>query len=408
MKAYDHDAEEVLIGGCLVRPAALADFAELVAPEDFYVPRHARLWQALVELYRAGATIDAVTVADRAGLDDNVERSVLVGLMANSLPPREEHAQIVLRYRLTRDAAQLLDGARKALDDDQDPAVVVDTLTSDLGSLDAPLTTGTSQSVTLDAICERAEELSPWVVRGVFRRGWRVILVGGEGKGKSVLTRQIAGCVAQGVHPFTFERIRPVRTMILDPENDAAAIAETGRTLVRLLRQEAGEQYDPERLQVLVRTGGVNLRTRRDRLEVEAELARHRPELLVVGSLYQTFAKDPRERDDDATAPLLKVLDRWRARYGVALLIEHHAPHSPPGVERDMRPYGSSLLLRWPEIGLGLNTDSGDDRFRVTRWRGSRQRNAWPPEFYRGARGIDWPWRAYYPPRPEEPNPCDP
>jgi replicative DNA helicase len=73
-----------------------------------------------------------------------------------------------------------------------------------------------------------------------------------------------------------------------------------------------------------------------------------------------------------------------RTRYGFALMMEHHAPQSIGGA-REIRPYGSSYWLRWPEIGIALSRKDGrDDVLSVSRWRGDRFPSDWPVEFERG------------------------
>lgn len=56
---------------------------------------------------------------------------------------------------------------------------------------------------------------------------------------------------------------------------------------------------------------------------------------------------------------------------------------------REMRPYGSSLFLRWPEIGIGLKPDGEQGDLWVGRWRGDRLENNWPDKL---VRGQIWPW----------------
>ena len=89
-------------------------------------------------------------------------------------------------------------------------------------------------------------------------------IVAAEGAGESTLLRQIAICAAQGIDPFRFCAIPPVRTLIVEGENSLAAIAETDAKLDDQARRHAGERYDPERCRVWSRPGGLDLREPRD------------------------------------------------------------------------------------------------------------------------------------------------
>ncbi len=556
----DPDAEAALVGGCLVWTGRVAEFADQLTVEDFYVPTHRALWGAITTLYQEGTPIDAVAAADRAKRFGGVDSADVVALMANALPPQQAHVDIILRYRLTRTLTALYGDAQTKLQAGEDPSVNAERLVSDVGRIDTPLlASSTHRARTLDDIIATAEDDTPWIIPGLIRARWKVMLVAEEGAGKalavdtpvptpsgwatmgelhpgdwvfdelgrqcqvaattpvmdgrpcfevlfsdgstlvadenhqwvtttkeerrngrrrqttlttaalratlaakhavetqvawlerwgarfapmvlpsthprriryveavmpvpsvpvrciqvtsesgcflagrtmipthnSVLTRQIAACSAQGIHPLKFTPMPPIRTLVIDPENDEAGIAETGQMLVNALRRRVGDTYHPEAMKTVVWPGGFDLRTRRDRLEVEAEIAAHRPHLVVVGSLYQAFARRDRESHEEATEPLLKIFESWRARYNAALFIEHHAPQSQGGF-RELRPYGSSLFLRWPHLGLNIREDRMEPgQWNVGKWRGDRQINGWPARLLRG--GEVWPWEGIWP-----------
>lgn len=382
---HDLDAERQIIGSVLAFPGRvdLDDLTGSLMASDFYAPAHATAWSAIVDLHRAGEPVDFLTLNDR--LRGRVDGVDLLAVQADAVGLRQAHVGIVQRHATARRLMAECTETLNALGEGGDPGEIAERLRTSLGSLDPPLLTGRLSAGTLESIIETGEALAPWVIPGLLRADWRAIIVGGEGRGKSVLLRQLAACAAQGVHPFRERRSSPVRVLLLDAENPAGAIAETGRPLRDQLVRTVGNDYDPTRL--LVVRGAVDLRARADRLEVESHLRDHRPELVVAGPLYQMFARRSGERDDDSTEPILRLLDGWRRRFGFALVIEHHAPHGAPGSPREMRPTGSSVLRRWPEIGIGLA--SNGDSLNVERWRGDRMRNDWPQRL---DRGTEWPW----------------
>ena len=126
---------------------------------------------------------------------------------------------------------------------------------------------------------------------------------------------------------------------------------------------------------------------------MEANIATCRPDVVCLGPLYKAYSRKPNETDEDATREVQETLDDLRTRYGFALLLEHHAPQDTGG-HRVMRPYGSSLWLRWPEIGIGMErmypqTEQRD--VELKRWRGDRMTNDWPKALLPG---LQWPWVA--------------
>ena len=61
--------------------------------------------------------------------------------------------------------------------------------------------------------------------------------------------------------------------------------------------------------------------------------------------------------------------------------------------ERNVRPIGASLWLRWPEFGYGLRPASGFDPAErlvdFVGWRGDRDVRNWPKQLRAGSL---WPW----------------
>jgi len=227
-----------------------------------------------------------------------------------------------------------------------------------------------------------AESDAPWIIPGMLRRDWRCVIVGGEGKGKSVLLRQLAMLAAQGLHPlWPTQRIAAVRTLVVDLENPLAAIAETGRRMDLMLQRDS--DYDSSRAHVWREPGGIDLRTPIGAGALEREVFDFKPDLVVVGPLYKATVQRERERYEEVAAGVQHTLDDLRTRYNFALILEHHAPHGDRG-KRTMRPEGSSWWLRWGELGIGLEPD-----LTLSRWRGDRLLNGWPDSL---SRSDVWPF----------------
>jgi replicative DNA helicase len=61
---YNLEAEESVLGACLLSREAMANVLELVRADDFYKPAHTEMFNAMLELYGRGEPIDAVTLAE--------------------------------------------------------------------------------------------------------------------------------------------------------------------------------------------------------------------------------------------------------------------------------------------------------------------------------------------------------
>jgi replicative DNA helicase len=102
------EAEQSLLGGLLIDPAAWDQVADVVRAEDFYRPDHALIFSALTELAAAGKPGDVVTVSEtlarRARLDDAGGLGYL-GTLTRDTPTAANvrtYAQIVRERALLR------------------------------------------------------------------------------------------------------------------------------------------------------------------------------------------------------------------------------------------------------------------------------------------------------------------
>jgi predicted nucleic acid-binding Zn ribbon protein len=233
--------------------------------------------------------------------------------------------------------------------------------------------------LTLDQLFDSPDEEFDWLVPGLLERGDRLILTGGEGKGKSTLLRQIGVQIASGIHPFTLEAIDPCRVVYIDLEN---SLRQTKRKLSWMF--ENSRVAPGENFRIANWPSGLNLMEPESRIPMIEVLNIYSPDLLIIGPMYKLA---PSLEQEAVSKFLAEILDEWRTRYGFTLLMESHQPHQV--VMRDERyrperPFGSSLWLRWPEFGICL-----EDNGTLRHWRGQREEREWPERL---RRGTLWPW----------------
>lgn len=213
----------------------------------------------------------------------------------------------------------------------------------------------------------------------------------------SFLARQIGIFAAAGLHPFTLERIKPIRCQVLDYENSWKQIKRGSRRLYDFADRHGSDLRRNIHVASLKR---IDITRDRDLSMLHREVDAARPDVIIVGPLYRLTSRAI--QTDDEAAPVLSALDTLRDR-GCSLIIEAHAGHGKeagedgrPG-ERDLRPRGSSALLGWPEFGYGMRRLK-DDRVRLVPWRGDRDERGWP-QFLRRAKD---PGSSHYLPDGEE------
>jgi 5S rRNA maturation endonuclease (ribonuclease M5) len=235
---------------------------------------------------------------------------------------------------------------------------------------------------------------SDWVIPGLLERSDRLILTGFEGLGKSMITRQLAVAAAAGKHPFTEEPITPQRVLFIDCENPDRKSRRHFRKLERIARGQ-GVPVPEGALRILQKPAGIDLTREEDAEWLKERVTAHQPTLLVCGPFYRLHATDTNE--ESAARLVVAALDAARIKADCALITEAHAGHCD-GVNRSVRPTGSSLLMRWPEFGYGikpLGEADEDHRHRhvaILPWRGPREERHWPRELIWGSHEFDWPW----------------
>lgn len=395
----DLEAERALLGCLLVRPERLADVRVLVGPEDYYAPAHGHIHQALVALWAQGAGVDPLTVRDQLqSTIGSADMDQLRQLWHQGGSEWWRYAEVVARHAFARRSIGVAaEMAEASYTGNADRALEV-ARTYALETPAASLPTGYRRD-GLRQLAEAAENPEPWVIPGLLRLDWRVVLVGIEGYGKSSILWQLATLAAHGIHPLHFRRIDPVRVLVVDCENTPAAQVEnTSRITTQLAVQGL---LDEDAVAVWSVPQGLDLRSVADRRAFEGVLRDCRPQLVCLGPAYKTYRRRT-DSDEDAVRDLLDHLDSFRTRHRFALAIEHHGAKRQGDV-RELEPYGTSLWLRWPELGFRLMPLTTDGKVAKTRtgrlgvwgWRGDRLPCDWPEDIRRGSMSDQYPWHGW-------------
>jgi replicative DNA helicase len=102
------EAEASLLGAILIDADALVKIADAVSIDDFYDPRHGRIYEAILNLYERRSVIDVLTLADQlknGGFLDMVGGPSYLTELTNFVPTAshvEQYAEIVAQKALRR------------------------------------------------------------------------------------------------------------------------------------------------------------------------------------------------------------------------------------------------------------------------------------------------------------------
>jgi len=102
------EAETSLLGSLLIDSDAIVKIADIVSASDFFEPKNARIYEAIMQLYDRREAIDVLTLADRLrsnGYLDNVGGAAYLTELTNYVPTAthvEQYADIVAQKALRR------------------------------------------------------------------------------------------------------------------------------------------------------------------------------------------------------------------------------------------------------------------------------------------------------------------
>ena len=85
---HSAEAEQAVLSGVLLRPEALHVIVDILGEDDFYLPAHAAIFSAILDLYRKNAPIDLVTLAEQLRARGTLEEAggaVYLGELAQAV-----------------------------------------------------------------------------------------------------------------------------------------------------------------------------------------------------------------------------------------------------------------------------------------------------------------------------------
>ena len=302
---------------------------------------------------------------------------------------RQEANRRRMQETLTRGLAEL--ETKRPVDE------VMASVMESLAVNEAHLSSGLS-IVDFDTIIDTPDDLRPWIVPDMLRTNERMILTGPEGGGKSVLVAQMCLGAAMGVntlHP-ELKHHDPMRVLMLDVENDRLQVRNNMRKVYPHLREQ--RRVEPSITWVDVKD--IDLSNPVESQQIVKLAKEVRPDLMYMGSLYRLAPEG--DKVDTAFTSVSRTVDRIRAETGSSVLLEAHAGHGLQNDRNGMRPYGSSMWMRWPEFGFGMVRHRASGNILLKNWRGHRSDDRlWPTGLRRGS-VLPWQgimadeWEALY------------
>lgn len=199
-------------------------------------------------------------------------------------------------------------------------------------------------------LAERGEE-HRWLVTGLWSEQ-AVGIVGGEPKCcKSFLALDLAVSVAAGTPCLRRFVVPKAGRVLLYAAEDALHIV---RRRLDGIASAAGVTLADLDIQVIT-VPVLRLDLDADRRNLAETVDRLRPRLLILDPFVRLHRID--ENASGEVAPLLAYLRELQRRYGVAVLVVHHAKKGAGGVRAGQALRGSSEFHAWGDSNLYLRRD---------------------------------------------------
>lgn len=400
----DLEAERSLIAAVMLRDSVFGQVKDLVTPEDFYKPQNQHIWQAINEVGCGDFVLVAGWLRDNGFEGDDYTPNAFNRLFCDPNIPTTCTSHAPRYARTVHELAARRALLMSLLEIEQrawsvDTAVTVEQTMRMLEQMSTP--TETALPMTAEDFLASVGPDPQWLIKDFLVPGNRMMVTGSEGAGKSVLLTQLAFMASAGLHPWTQKPVRPVRTLLVDLENGEGEVARRVAMMGYAIREaarhgELPEPYQPERM-MIQRRDGMNLLSVNDRNWLASLCMNGQVELLVIGPIYRMSEGVPQRNDpggEEQARQITAAIDKVIAYTGAAVIIEAHAAHGTQG-HRDLRPFGSSVWLRWPDFGFGIapiTAEDGEKRFGLQHWRGDRSERQWPRMLIRNS--TPWPWVA--------------
>ena len=143
---HNDDAERAIIGAMLIDENAVTIAQQFLRPEDFYSPRHRKIYEAILGLFNTGTRPDLLTLSgelERKGMLDESGGNDYIASLTHAVPSSanaEYYAQIVQSCSLRRGLIQLSGetGAR-AFDETVEPKLILEETQQKLFYMNDPL-----------------------------------------------------------------------------------------------------------------------------------------------------------------------------------------------------------------------------------------------------------------------------
>lgn len=197
-----------------------------------------------------------------------------------------------------------------------------------------------------------------------------LLIVGNTGIGKSSLTTQMMMKWALGEGCFGITPTRPLKSLMIQGENDEQDLSEMRDGVSRSLELSIDQTIAINANVLICHENGMVAESFVEEI-VEPLVQRHQPDLVWIDPVFQYLGGDANQQDTvgrflrQNIGPLLK-------RHDCAMVLVHHTAKPSKATQRNANPLlraydaaGSAEFSNWPRAVLSLQSTNAADTYRL-------------------------------------------
>ena len=375
-------AEASTLGAMLLNSDVIPKAVAILGddPAVFYDPAHRAIYSAVLDLYRDGTPLDAITLHNRLVESDRLNEAGGVAHLASltDVVPTSANVEYYARI-VAQDAVKraVIDGCTQALTAAQSHAATADDVLSHVRRI----SNGHTRELLTTSYLKDWVDLADTPIRQVFRQGLPVgklgVLSAEGGTGKSYLALELAISVAMGHEIIQgFTPTEPGGVLCLFAEDDDHVVSHRLRsiadglsindsTISGLLRSRRLQFINGQSAPILSFDAFGGITRTAAFVAIHDQVRRDKYRLVVVDPLV-AWAGIPNENDNAAMQAVASALIDIAGASDGAVLALHHA-NKQAGRARDLSQgasRGASSLLcaaRWVAAMQTLDERTAED-----------------------------------------------
>jgi hypothetical protein len=344
--------EEAVLGSVLIDPYCFPALARILKPADFYIRRHAWIWQAYENLIERGEPLDFLTVEgelNRMSKLSDIGGTAFLTVLLNQVPSSlnaRTYARAVKEAAVKR---RLLDAANTIANLALDPRITAEQASA--RSLEAVSENSDRDSLNRYVLRDADYALQPqppidYLVDNLITNSSVNVLYGEPGSKKTYSALSLAVCVANG-KPWLEMQTKQAPVLIIDEESGERRFTRRLGDAIR------GELCDHKSPISFVSLAGFKLDGDNDPILIQALIEQTGAKLVIFDALADLMDGDENDKKD--VQPVFNHLRKIAEATNSAILVIHHS--NKAGGYR-----GSSAIKGSVDLMVQVTSENGSNR----------------------------------------------